>query len=246
LNNLLAQQQMPWQVSHIEGQEDSSMTAFRVRVWDAPTRFFHWALVLCFVGSVSTAKIGGAAMAWHFRFGYCILTLLLFRLLWGFIGGHWSRFSSFIFHPRQVVAYLRGQGDALHGVGHNPLGAGSVFAMLGFLSLQVATGLMSDDEIAAAGPLSRHVSNALVHGASFYHKEIGQRVLLLLVFLHLCAIAFYFFRKHENLVRAMLSGDKTLSFCAPSADDGTAQRSKAVFIVLVCVALVGAWVTWLG
>lgn len=222
------------------------MTAFLVRVWDAPTRIFHWTLVLCFIASVSTAKIGGAAMAWHFRFGYCMLTLLLFRLIWGFVGGHWSRFRSFVFSPRQVLAYLRGQGQALHSVGHNPLGAGSVFAMLGFLGLQVGTGLMSDDEIAAAGPLSHHVSNAVVRAASFYHQQVGQRALLALVALHLLAIAFYFFRKKQNLLSAMLSGDKTLSFDAPAAADSTAQRGKALFIVGVCAAAVAAWVTWLG
>lgn len=216
-----------------------------VRIWDAPTRLFHWVLVFCFVGLITTAKIGGSAMVWHFRFGYCVLTLLLFRLVWGFVGGYWSRFGAFLFRPIQVLDYLRGRGDSMHSVGHNPLGAGSVFAMLGFLALQVTSGLMSDDEIAAVGPLSRHLPTAIVRSASFYHKEIGQLALLALVALHLCAIGFYFFRKHDNLVRPMLTGDKLLSFIAPSANDTALERIKAIIIAVLCGACVTAWVAWL-
>src|SRR6185369_13378750 len=102
--------------------------ANRVRVWDLPTRIFHWALVLCVTASVVTGYIGGALIEWHARSGYAILTLLLFRLVWGGVGGRWSRFASFFYSPRSVVAYLRGRSHPDHLVGHNPLGAGSVFA----------------------------------------------------------------------------------------------------------------------
>ena len=91
-------------------------------------------------------------MDWHARLGYAVLALLLFRLVWGFVGGRWSRFASFLYAPRSVLAYLRGQPHPDHLVGHNPLGAGSVFAMLAVLLAQVATGLVSDDEIAFTGP----------------------------------------------------------------------------------------------
>ena len=120
-----------------------------VRVWDLPTRIFHWALVASVIDLVITAKLGGDAMAWHFRCGYAVLTLLLFRMVWGLVGGHWSRFRSFLYSPATVLRYLRGQGAPEHSVGHNPLGSGSVFALLGFLLLQVASGLFSDDEIAS-------------------------------------------------------------------------------------------------
>ena len=125
----------------------------KVRVWDLPTRGFHWALVACVIGLAITGTVGGNAMVWHFRFGYTVLALLLFRIVWGLVGGRWSRFGAFIYAPQSVINYLKGRGKPEHGVGHSPIGAGSVFAMLGFLVAQVGTGLLSDDEIAFAGPL---------------------------------------------------------------------------------------------
>ncbi|MBK9442715.1 MAG: cytochrome b/b6 domain-containing protein [Comamonadaceae bacterium] len=217
-----------------------------VRVWDAPTRVFHWALAICVVCLVVTAQIGGSAMMWHFRFGYAVLSLLCFRLVWGFVGGHWSRFGSFLYRPRQVWRYVQGRGEAMDSVGHNPMGAFSVFALLGFLSLQVGSGLFSDDEIAAAGPLVKFVSANWVGNATFYHKEVGKLILLVLVALHLVAIAAYLLKKGENLVRPMLTGDKLLDFPAPVSSDKTVDRVKAAAIILSCSALVYAAVTWAG
>jgi len=219
---------------------------YLVRVWDAPTRLFHWALVLCVVGLVVTSQIGGAAMEWHFRLGYSVLALLLFRCVWGVVGGHWSRFKSFIYSPSQVLSYLQGRSDPAHQVGHNPLGALSIFALLGFLTLQVGTGLFSDDEIAAAGPLARFVSSTWVGNATFYHRNIGKLALLALVAMHLLAIGFYFFKKHDNLVRPMIIGDKQLDFCAESAIDDRTSRFKATLIALICAALIASLVIWVG
>jgi len=93
----------------------------KVRVWDLPTRLFHWALVVCVAGLVITAEVGGEAMQWHFRLGYCVLTLVLFRVVWGFAGGYWSRFSSFVPSPRTSIAYIRGNpSERDTSVGHNP------------------------------------------------------------------------------------------------------------------------------
>ena len=170
-----------------------------VRVWDLPTRIFHWALVACVIGLVTTSQIGGNAMPWHFRFGYSVLTLLLFRVVWGLVGGRWSRFASFTYAPKTILGYLRGQTRPEHAIGHNPLGAGSVFAMLGFLLVQVATGLCSDDEIAAAGPLTKFVSNATVSLATSYHKHVGKLVILALVALHIgLAMQDYMTGQHQT------------------------------------------------
>jgi len=216
-----------------------------VRVWDAPTRFFHWALVACVLGLFITSQIGGAAMQWHFRMGYSVLALLLFRLAWGFWGGYWSRFASFVRGPSVIFFYLRGRADAVASVGHNPMGALSVLAMLAFLLLQVGSGLLSDDEISAAGPLTRHVSSALVSVATFYHKNIGKLVLLSLVALHFSAIIFYTFGRHDNLVQAMITGDKRLNFPAPASDDSACRRLLALTILGICGAMVAVTVTWL-
>ncbi|MBW8721965.1 MAG: cytochrome b/b6 domain-containing protein [Polaromonas sp.] len=215
----------------------------KVRVWDLPTRFFHWALVACVTGLAITGTVGGNAMVWHFRFGYTVLALLLFRIVWGLVGGRWSRFGAFIYAPQSVINYLKGRGKPEHGVGHSPIGAGSVFAMLGFLIAQVATGLLSDDEIAFAGPLTRFVSNATVSLATNYHKNIGKWVLLALVVLHIAAIIYYLSRKHK-LVSAMLHGDKELVVAAPSSHDDTVSRIAAVLILAVCGG-VAYWVSTL-
>ncbi|MBC7610551.1 MAG: cytochrome b/b6 domain-containing protein [Polaromonas sp.] len=216
----------------------------RVRVWDLPTRIFHWSLVVGVICLVVSGLVGGNAMVWHFRFGYGVFSLLLFRVVWGLVGGRWSRFGAFIYAPQSVVNYLKGRGKPEHSVGHSPIGAGSVFALLGFLLAQVGTGLFSDDEIAAAGPLTRFVSNASVSLATNYHKNIGKWLLLVLVILHIAAIVFYLLRKH-NLVNAMLHGDKDLVVAVPSSRDDTVSRVMAAVILGICAAFV-AWVASLA
>ncbi len=129
-----------------------------VRIWDLPTRLFHWVLALAVVLLVISAKVGGDAMHLHMRLGYLVFALLLFRLVWGVLGGHWSRFARFVPTPARLRAYLRGSPEASLHAGHNPLGALSVLAMLAVLSLQVASGLFADDEIAYSGPLTARAS----------------------------------------------------------------------------------------
>jgi len=226
---------------------DAKQGLSAVRVWDLPTRTFHWVLALTIVGSVISAKIGGNAMVWHFRFGYVVFTLLAFRLIWGVVGGRWSRFSSFVYAPGTVLRYLRGESRAHehHDVGHNPLGSLSVFALLGFLAFQVATGLIADDEIASVGPLNRFVSGALAGKATHWHKDYGQWILLALVALHVAAIVYYLVRKKHNLVRPMIVGDKPLPAGTPAAADSMATRLLALVLVALCAGAV-AWIVGLG
>lgn len=210
---------------------------YRVRIWDLPTRVFHWASALCVLGLAVTGTVGGSAMVFHFRFGYALLTLLLFRLVWGLMGGHWSRFRSFVFGPRAVFAYLRGQAPESHSVGHSPLGALSVWAILAFLNLQVATGLISDDEISTAGPLTHLVSNAAVSLGSQYHTQLGKWILLALVLLHVAAII-YHARRRQGLLAAMLHGDKQLPVPAEAARDDARSRMTAFLLLCLCAAAV--------
>ena len=218
-----------------------------VRVWDLPTRLFHWVLALAVVGSVVTAKIGGNATVWHFRLGYLVLGLLLFRLVWGVVGGHWSRFATFVRGPGTVLRYLRGQtrpGEHLD-VGHNPLGAGSVLALLTILAVQVGTGLIADDEIASVGPLNRFVDTATGLAATAWHKTGGQWIIIGLVVLHIAAIVFYKVRHGKDLVGPMVRGDKQLAEDAPASADDMRSRLKAVVIIAVIAAAV-AFVVRLG
>jgi cytochrome b len=219
--------------------------AYRVRVWDLPTRLFHWLLVTCVVGLVVTGKVGGNATEWHARLGYTVLALLLFRLAWGFVGGRWSRFRSFLYTPGHVKAYLGGRPHPDHLVGHNPLGAGSVFAMLVVLLAQAGTGLFADDEIAFTGPLNRFVSTARGLALTSYHRNVGQWLVYALVALHLAAIVFYVRRKRQVLVRPMITGDKEVPYQAASARDDVVSRTLAAALALACAGLV-TWITRLG
>ncbi len=205
----------------------------QVRVWDWPTRIFHWALASLVVALVITGNVGGNAMVWHFRCGYAVLSLLLFRLLWGFVGGHWSRWRQLTCTPSALRQYIAGAQPHTRFLGHNPLGSLSIIAMLALLLLQASTGLLSDDEIANAGPLTVWVSERVVGITTYWHKEIGKALVLLLVATHLLAIAWHFFKKQENLTRAMLLGDKSSEVLAPSSQEGFGQYLKA----LVCLGI---------
>lgn len=218
----------------------------KVRVWDLPTRVFHWCLVLCVVGLVITGQVGGGAMVWHFRLGYAVLSLLLFRLVWGFVGGHWSRFRVFVVGPAAVLRYLRGDNGGASPVGHNPLGALSVLALLGFSLLQVASGLISDDEIATSGPLAKMAPGAWISKATHYHTAIGQYVLYALVALHIAAMVFYRYKRQQNLVPAMWTGDKELAAPQPSARDDGRSRLLALVVFGVCAGAVTGLVQWAG
>lgn len=219
--------------------------ANRIRVWDLPTRLFHWSLAACIVGLVITGHTGGSAMNWHARIGYAVLTLLLFRLVWGVVGGRWSRFSSFLYSPGSVINYLRGRPHPDHLIGHNPLGAGSVFAMLAALLAQVATGLVGDDEISFTGPLNRFVQGSKGLAATWYHKQVGQWIVVGLVLLHIAAVLYYLFRRKDNLIRAMVGGDKTLERAAPESRDTAGTRLLALAVLVGCGAAV-AWLVSLG
>ena len=215
-----------------------------VKVWDLPTRLFHWLLLASVCGS-ALSVFYFENMAWHAYCGYVVLTLLLFRLAWGFTGGHWSRFASFIPSVQRSLAYLR-QPDNWQQPGHNPLAAWSVWSMLIVLFMQVASGLCADDDAGFSGPVSALVSNRAVELLTFYHADIGKWILGLLIGLHLGAVLFHTFYKRQPLVRAMVSGyrlwqDRQVMF----STDNKLQRIKALGIFSFCAALVLAGVYFL-
>jgi cytochrome b len=179
----------------------------RVMVWDLPTRLFHWLLV-AFVGtSFVTAEIGGNAMQIHELSGFVILSLLLFRVGWGFFGSRPSRFSVFVRGPQAVLSYARGllRKESPPHFGHNPLGGWSIVAMLLALFVQAGTGLFANDDIMTEGPLYSWVSKATSDFITDIH-EFNQGVIVALVAIHLFAILFYFFVIRENLVTPMITG----------------------------------------
>jgi cytochrome b len=216
-----------------------------VRVWDLPTRVFHWLLAATVFAAIGTAWAD--AMEWHMRCGLMALVLLAFRLLWGFAGGRWSRFASFAYSPATLMRYVRGQArpDERLDVGHTPTGALSVFGLLLLLGLQVATGLVADDEVSTTGPLNRYVSGATASKATSWHQSVGQWVILTMIVLHIAAIVWYRMKKRVDLVRPMLDGDKPLPAGTPPSADGPAQRGLALVLLAACLGLAG-WVWSLG
>jgi cytochrome b len=215
------------------------MPARRVRVWDLPTRVFHWALVALVATSFVTGKVGGNAMTWHMYSGYAILALVLFRVVWGFVGGRESRFASFVKGPAAVLRYARTLPDrhSPHHVGHNPLGGWSVVLLILSLGTQAATGLFASDDIFVEGPLAAKVSGATVKLATTIHHW-NEWVLIVLVCTHVVAILFYALYKRQDLVRPMVTGAKTLD----REVDHTPNRTP---IALALAAAAAAFVYWL-
>ena len=221
-----------------------------IRVWDLPIRLFHWLLVLCITGSLISVNIGGNAIEWHAYFGYCILTLLIFRVIWGFVGSTHARFASFFPKPAKVIAYLRK--SAPHYLGHNPLGAISVFALLFVLIVQAITGLFVDDEIAFQGPLAKYVSESTISFLSEIH-ESNQVLIYVLIAIHISAIWFYKKFKGENLIKPMITGDKEIdpsqeandlpSDLGQPSQDGALQRGFALLLLSVIAIVVGYFIT---
>ena len=207
----------------------------KILVWDLPLRLFHWSLVLLVVTSFVSAKIGGNAMQVHLLAGYAVLALLLFRILWGLLGGTHARFASFVRSPLAVIAYLKAlkQDKAEHHLGHNPAGAWSVILMLLALLAQAATGLFANDDISTEGPLAKLVSKALSDRITGMH-HLNVKLLLALIGLHLSAIAFYFFYKRENLVKPMLTGFKQTAARAVDAAQKPGRLWLAALLLALC------------
>jgi len=212
----------------------------RVRVWDLPLRLFHWALVAAVTTAIVTAELGGAWMAWHGRAGLAVVGLLVFRVAWGVAGAATARFASFAPTPARLRRYLRGE---WRGIGHNPLGALSVFAMLGLLALQAATGLFGNDDIAFAGPLNHLVDDALGARLTGWHRLLADGLFALLA-LHLAAIAFHELVRRHRLVWPMLTGWRA------GADGGSrsfaAGSHRALIGALALAAAVVVVLGWFG
>lgn len=203
----------------------------RIQLWDFPTRLFHWSLALLVGGAIITGKIGGGAMVWHGRIGIALVGLLVFRLIWGFVGSTYARFAQFFPTPASLGAYLRGQ---WHGLGHNPFGALSVLGLLGLLSLLLATGLAGNDDIAFRGPLFDLVSKDVSDRLIGWHRLLTN-VLFALIALHLAAIAFYAHVKKDNLVRPMITGYKDIT-----PGSGEPARGGGLIAVLVALLIAAA------
>lgn len=203
-------------------------------LWDIPTRLFHWLLVIAVVGSLVSVKLGGTWMLWHERCGLAIVGLLSFRLVWGVVGSTHARFQHFIPGPASIVAYLKGRWQ---GLGHNPLGALSVLAMLGLLGFQAVSGLFATDDIAFNGPLYRAVSSGWNDTVTSWHK-LTEWFIYGLIGLHIVSVFFYVLVKKDNVISPMITGRKNVS--RHMADERKGGGLLA-FVIAVTVAVVAVW-----
>ncbi len=185
------------------------------KIWDLPTRLFHWLLVVLVFLSWLSMELGHVER--HMTIGYLVLTLVLFRILWGIVGSKPSRFATFVRGPGAIVGYtlalLRGRPPVT--AGHNPLGALAILLMLGLLALQATTGLFADDDIFNRGPLAKLVTSETSARLTRLHKQ-NFDILLIVLALHVAAAALYRFAFGQKLVRAMLTGHKDLPAAKPA------------------------------
>jgi cytochrome b len=210
----------------------------RIRIWDAPTRLFHWSLVGLIAAAWWTAE--EEMLEWHQRIGLTILILIVFRLIWGLIGGSTARFSGFVRGPRAIAAYLRGR--APHAIGHNPLGALSVLALLFMVAAVTALGLFTEDEDGIApGPLAYRVSADVSETAHEWHEQ-GFDLLLVLVGLHVAAILYYALFRRDNLVGPMISGSRAM----PEGTEGMRPAPAWRALLALILAIGVGWWVWSG
>jgi cytochrome b len=208
----------------------------RVPIWDAPTRLFHWALVALIAFSWWSAE--EEYLDWHIWSGITVLALLVFRLLWGIFGSSTARFANFVRGPRAVLAYLSDM-KGWRGIGHSPLGALSVLAMFGAISVQAGLGLFAVDKDGLyEGPLARLVSLDLSEELTDLHEDWFD-VLLVFIVLHLAALIFYRLFLGKRLVGPMISGKGVV---APGVE--TMQRGRW-WTALLCLAVAAGIAWWL-
>ena len=215
----------------------------KIRVWDLPVRLFHWVLVILLAVSYFSGQAGGAWMKLHFWSGYAILTLLLFRIVWGFVGSTTARFSDFVKSPRTGASYLKSLvlGQSTFAVGHNPIGGLMVVVLLFAVLLQVAVGLFSADTDTGmvSGPLANLIADKWVDRLTHFH-HFWVNVLLLLVTLHVLAAIVYLVWKRQNLTGAMFTGSKPRHQVVPTGAREPELRFASSWLALALLTAAGA------
>ncbi|MDE2361607.1 MAG: cytochrome b/b6 domain-containing protein [Hyphomicrobiales bacterium] len=220
-----------------------SVGGARVLAWDGPTRVFKWTLVLLVLDGWVSNRFGASLPQWHIWNGYLALTLVVFRVLWGFVGGSTARFSSFVAGPRRALAYLRGAKY----LGHNPFGGWMALGLLALVAAQALTGLFSADEdrLIIEGPLAGKVSDATVAFASHRHHLIFAALEVLIV-VHIAVNLFYAAFRRDPLVKAMVTGEKPAADYADMRSAAAGSWGRAAVCLAIAAALVFGGITAAG
>lgn len=221
--------------------------ARRVRAWDGPTRLFHWLLLTLVVLAPVSQNFGGIELTWHKWNGLAILTLVVFRILWGFVGGTTARFTTFIRGPAHTLAYARGllRRDKPRYLGHNPMGTWMILALLLVLAAQAVFGLYTTDDVLAEGFLVGGASEDTVKWASGWHA-FGFAIILTLVGIHVAVNLVYWWPGRENLIGPMVTGTKPADDYADMPESRPGSWWLAGLCLIIAVAIVGGGVTLAG
>lgn len=213
------------------------MSERRVKVWDLPTRLFHWLLVATLIFQYASAEILENAIQWHFYSGYFCLGLILFRIVWGLVGSYYARFSQFVVPPQHAIAYLRAK-NTKHYLGHNPAGAYSVILLLSLVLTQAVTGLFISDDIFSNAPYYDVLPKAWEDAANFIHHR-GFNIILAAVALHVGAIVYYKIKHKQTLLSAMITGYKAIdSASALSNEEKPISANTNWLLFIFCIAVV--------
>lgn len=209
-----------------------------VPAWDLPTRLAKW-LLAALVGLAFVSRYyGDAGLVWHQWNGLAILVVIVFRLLWGVVGGSTARFASFLRGPGAAVGYLASllRGRPQHFLGHNPLGGWMVMALLALVAAQALTGLFTTDDIAVYGPMTAVASDETISRASAWHQKIYP-FLLALIALHVAVNMLYSLFGRDKLITAMITGRKPAGAYvdAAPATPGSVARALACLVVAIVI-----------
>jgi len=205
-------------------------------VWDLPLRLFHWGLVVAVAGAIAASK---ADVMWlHERFGLTVMGLVGFRIIWGFIGGHYARFRQFLTPPRVAIgAFLRLlKPDTTPSVGHSAAAGYAVIGLLAITGFLATTGTLSNDDVLFEGPLA-HVLPTWSDAATRLH-DAAEPFLFAMIILHLAALLLYKFVKKRNLTMTMLNGHADDAATVRDAEHGAISPARNVFGVLLLIGFV--------
>jgi len=224
----------------VQNVKMNQTNATSTRLWDLPTRLFHWLFAFCVIGAIVTVKVGGTWMDWHPLLGITALVLVTFRVIWGFIGPEPARFSSFVRGPATVLRYIRKPSSVSY-LGHNPTGGWAVLILLVAVAVQAITGLFVTDDILFEGPLYPYVSRAVSGLMATIHKT-NENVLLVIIVTHLLAILIYAL-KGKHLTKPMITGntpsENIPSGAEPVRDD--ARLRVRALVLIVALSGAGVW-----
>lgn len=209
--------------------ENGAASAGTIAVWDLPLRLFHWSLAAVVITGIAAIKLDHIDL--HIRCGQVTLALVLFRIIWGFVGPAYARFTSFVRGPAAIMAYVRSLLRPPHEfhAGHNPLGGMVVVLMLVLLLLQAISGLFANDDIATEGPWAVMVSKAASNAITALHYR-NSWLIIALIALHVVAVFVYLIRYRDNLIRPMFTGLKRIPPDTPASGIAGSQLGRALLV----------------